>query len=112
MAWGTWWEIFGDAQLNALETEISVSNQNIAAAANYAAVRAIVRETRSQYFPSVTVGASIAYLRLSVFPAANSLSGATSPNIHFRRRHRGNPNCGDVYGIRCIRLSSPHKPTP
>lgn len=78
MARGVWWEMFGDAQLNALETQIVVSNQNIAvAAANYAAARAIVRETRSQFFPSVTAGASISNSRLSVFPAINLSSGTT-----------------------------------
>src|SRR5437588_11837474 len=29
---GTWWEMFGDARLNDLETQVNVSNQNIAAA--------------------------------------------------------------------------------
>jgi len=78
MARGSWWEIFGDPQLNALEAQIVISNQNIAAAAaNYAAARAIVRETRSQYFPSLTAGASISYSRVSVFPAANVSSGTT-----------------------------------
>src|SRR3984893_1744277 len=44
---GNWWEIFNDAQLNALEEQVSVSNQNIAAAAaNFLAARAVVRQTR------------------------------------------------------------------
>lgn len=30
---GAWWESFNDAQLNALEQKVNVSNQNIAAAA-------------------------------------------------------------------------------
>lgn len=30
---GKWWEIFNDPQLNALEEQVNVSNQNIAAAA-------------------------------------------------------------------------------
>jgi NodT family efflux transporter outer membrane factor (OMF) lipoprotein len=78
LARGQWWEIFGDPQLNTLETEVVISNQNIAvAAANYAAARAIVRETRSQYFPSLTGGASIENSRVSVFPAANISSGTT-----------------------------------
>ena len=57
---GKWWEIFGDPELNALEEQVSVSNQNVAAAfANFMAARAIVRQARSQYFPTVTVGPSI-----------------------------------------------------
>lgn len=78
MARGQWWEMFGDVQLNTLEAQIVISNQNIAAAAeNYAAARAIVRETRSQYFPSLTAGASVTSSRISVFPAANLNSGTT-----------------------------------
>jgi NodT family efflux transporter outer membrane factor (OMF) lipoprotein len=57
---GKWWEIFGDTQLNALEEQVSVSNQNVAAAfANFMAARAVVRQARSQYLPTVSVGASI-----------------------------------------------------
>src|SRR5208283_234357 len=57
---GKWWEIFGDTQLNALEEQVNVSNQNVAAAfANFMAARALVRQARSQYFPTVSVGASI-----------------------------------------------------
>jgi len=57
---GNWWEIFGDPQLNALEEQVNISNQNVAAAfASFMAARAVVREARSQYFPTVSVGASI-----------------------------------------------------
>ena len=35
---GKWWEIFGDPQLNALEEQVNISNQNVAAAfANFMA---------------------------------------------------------------------------
>jgi len=58
---GNWWEIFGDPQLKSLEEQVNISNQNVAAAfANFMAARALVREARSQYFPTVTVGPSIA----------------------------------------------------
>jgi NodT family efflux transporter outer membrane factor (OMF) lipoprotein len=57
---GKWWEILGDTQLNTLEEQVNVSNQNVAAAfANFMAARALVREARAQYFPTVTAGASI-----------------------------------------------------
>ena len=40
---GKWWEIFGDPGLNSLEEQVSVSNQNIAAAAaSYLEARALV----------------------------------------------------------------------
>ncbi len=57
---GKWWETLGDPQLNTLEEQVSISNQNVAAAfANFMAARALVREARAQYFPTVTAGASI-----------------------------------------------------
>ena len=56
---GTWWERFNDPELNRLEESLNISNQNIAAAiANVEAARAIVRQSRSQYFPLVTAGTS------------------------------------------------------
>ena len=57
---GKWWEVFNDPQLNELEEKASSSNQEIAAAAdNFLAARALVREARSQYFPTVTANPSI-----------------------------------------------------
>jgi len=57
---GKWWEIFGDTELNALEEQVDISNQNIAAAfASFMAARAIVRQARAQYFPTVSVSTSI-----------------------------------------------------
>jgi NodT family efflux transporter outer membrane factor (OMF) lipoprotein len=65
---GEWWAGFTDPQLNALEQSLNKSNQNIAAAAAAVdAARAIVRESRSQYFPTVTGGAAITNSRLSTF---------------------------------------------
>jgi NodT family efflux transporter outer membrane factor (OMF) lipoprotein len=58
---GPWWELFGDAELNALAAQVEVSNQNVAAAvAAYAQARALVAEQRATLFPTVNldVGAS------------------------------------------------------
>jgi NodT family efflux transporter outer membrane factor (OMF) lipoprotein len=53
---GNWWEIFGDAQLNALEEQVNVSNQNIAVAeAQFRAARAAVGIANADLFPTVTV---------------------------------------------------------
>lgn len=57
---GKWWEIFNDPQLNTLEDQVNVSNQSIASAfATYMAARALVKQARSQYYPTVTVNPSI-----------------------------------------------------
>jgi NodT family efflux transporter outer membrane factor (OMF) lipoprotein len=54
---GKWWEIFQDAKLNELEEQINVSNQNLKAAeAQYIQARALVRQNRADYFPTITVG--------------------------------------------------------
>ena len=61
---GKWWEIFNDPQLNALEEKVNVSNQNIAAAvASFFAARALVKEARSQLFPTVTTNPAITVQR-------------------------------------------------
>jgi NodT family efflux transporter outer membrane factor (OMF) lipoprotein len=56
---GHWWEIFGDQQLNALEEQIDASNQNLKAAqAQFLQARALLRQSRSAYFPTVTAQAA------------------------------------------------------
>jgi NodT family efflux transporter outer membrane factor (OMF) lipoprotein len=63
---GKWWERFNDPKVNVLEDKLDISNQNIAAAAaNVLAARAMIREARAQYFPTVTGGPSITNSRLS-----------------------------------------------
>ena len=63
---GKWWEVFQDAQLNALEDEINVSNQTLKAAqAQFEQARAAVRINRSAQFPYVTTGASATRNKLS-----------------------------------------------
>ena len=57
---GNWWTMFNDPQLNALEEQVNISNQNVQSAmASYMAARALVKEARSQYFPTVSVGPGI-----------------------------------------------------
>jgi NodT family efflux transporter outer membrane factor (OMF) lipoprotein len=75
---GKWWEAFGDAQLNALEERVNISNQNIAAAAAaFRTARATVREARAQYYPSVTAGASVTNSHLVIPQAAGTPVGKT-----------------------------------
>ena len=63
---GKWWQGFNDPELNQLEEKLTISNQNIAAAAaNVQAARAMIREARAQYFPTLTVNPGITNSRLS-----------------------------------------------
>ncbi len=62
-----WWEVFNDPQLNALEEQVNISNQNIAAAAaNFLSARALVKQARSRYFPTVTTVPAISNERQPV----------------------------------------------
>jgi NodT family efflux transporter outer membrane factor (OMF) lipoprotein len=75
---GKWWETFGDPQLNGLEEQVNISNQTVAAAfANFMAARALVREARAQYFPTVTAGASITRQRQATTGANGQPTGTT-----------------------------------
>jgi len=57
---GKWWEIYNDPQLNALEEQVSISNQNLlAAAARYREARDAVRIARSSLFPTASATASV-----------------------------------------------------
>jgi NodT family efflux transporter outer membrane factor (OMF) lipoprotein len=70
---GTWWEIFDDPHLNALEARVSISNQNLAVAeAQYREARALVREARASYFPTVTLGLGYTRSRQSTTIAGSS----------------------------------------
>src|SRR5213594_795472 len=63
---GAWWEVFADPQLNALAAQVSVSNQDVAVAeAQFRQARALVREARAAYFPTVTLGIGYARSRQS-----------------------------------------------
>jgi outer membrane protein TolC len=76
---GAWWQVFGDPELNALEDQVNPSNQNVAAAmANFLAARALVKQARSQYSPTVTAGPSITALRVPFATAPTGSSTAAS----------------------------------
>src|SRR5271167_3711190 len=59
---GQWWVIYNEPELNALEDQLNQSNQSIAQAYhNFIAARAVVRQARASYYP--TVSASPGYTR-------------------------------------------------
>ena len=72
---GTWWELFGDAELNRLETMATTGNQELAAAlAHFEQARALVNVARADLFPQVSAASSFSRQRSS----ANSVSGKSS----------------------------------
>ncbi|HEY4710946.1 MAG TPA: efflux transporter outer membrane subunit [Candidatus Acidoferrales bacterium] len=81
---GKWWEIFGDPELNSLEDQVNVSNQSIASAeASFMAARAMVKEARSQLFPTVTTSPSVTREKQSAnlkeFSTSSSGLGGSTP---------------------------------
>jgi NodT family efflux transporter outer membrane factor (OMF) lipoprotein len=73
---GKWWEIFNDPELNALEDQLDINNQNIKQYfENFMAARALVRQARSQFFPTATVGFN--YSRSRGSPNLGNNIGAT-----------------------------------
>jgi NodT family efflux transporter outer membrane factor (OMF) lipoprotein len=76
---GTWWEVFRDPELNSLEDQIQVSNQNLKIAeAQYQQARAMLRISRSNYFPTITGGLSVAPTQLSENRPLSTLSKVTN----------------------------------
>jgi NodT family efflux transporter outer membrane factor (OMF) lipoprotein len=80
---GRWWEIYNDPALNDLETQITISNQNVLAAmARYREARDQVRVARASLFPTVTTTPAVTRSRTSGTFArgsnvVNAVSGGT-----------------------------------
>jgi NodT family efflux transporter outer membrane factor (OMF) lipoprotein len=79
---GNWWELFQDPQLNSLELQIDVSNQNLKAAqAQYIQARALVRYSRADLFPTVSVNPSATRTKTSSRrPPPNSIFNGITTN--------------------------------
>ena len=78
---GKWWEVFNEPELNALEEELVVNNQSIKASfENFMQARAMVAQARSQYWPTVSVGASWSRSKSSgnLFNSSTANAGRTS----------------------------------
>jgi NodT family efflux transporter outer membrane factor (OMF) lipoprotein len=79
LARGKWWEIYNDPELNALEEQVSVSNQNlIAAEAQFREAKFSVKIARSNLYPTISVEPSIVNGRASVNPNSGPQTSAPS----------------------------------
>jgi outer membrane protein, multidrug efflux system len=78
---GSWWELFGDPELNRLETLAVTNNQQLAAAyANIQQARALVKVAGADFFPQLSANPSYSRQRISANQsrgAASSSHGAT-----------------------------------
>jgi outer membrane protein, multidrug efflux system len=74
---GSWWEMFGDPELNRLEGLATTNNQQLAAAlANFQQARALVNVARADYFPQLSANPSYTRQRSS----AGQSRGSASPS--------------------------------
>ncbi len=63
---GTWWELFADPQLTALEVQVPTGNQNLKGLeARFREARAAIRFNRASEFPTISTSPSIASVRAS-----------------------------------------------
>jgi len=82
---GEWWAIYQDSQLNALETQVSISNQNVLGAlARYREARDQARIARASQLPSVTAAVSITTVRPPPSVARpNTINTAIGNNVDY-----------------------------
>jgi len=82
--YGKWWEIYNDPALNALEEQVSISNQSVMQAeAQYREARAAVREARSALFPTVSAGLGITNAHAGGASNTTTSSTRSSFNLPF-----------------------------
>ncbi|RKU02011.1 RND transporter [Burkholderia sp. Nafp2/4-1b] len=78
---GAWWTVFGDADLNALEARVDVSNQTVKKAlADLQQARAMVDYQHAGFLPTITAGAAQSRARVSQNRLGSSLAGKTTPD--------------------------------
>jgi NodT family efflux transporter outer membrane factor (OMF) lipoprotein len=76
---GSWWAMFGDAELDALMARVEVSNQTIRAAeARFRQARALSDQARSGLFPSVSANGAVTRSKQPSLPNAPSATGAVT----------------------------------
>ena len=80
---GTWWELFGDPQLNALEEQLTVSNEDLKAAeARFREARAMIRVNRSSELPTVSTAPAAAYARNGNTPISTSTLNESATGVY------------------------------
>src|SRR4051812_33886058 len=72
---GNWWEIFGDAKLNALADQVNISNENVRTAeARLRQAEALVEQSRSGLWPTLALSAGVTRSRSPVVVGASGNS--------------------------------------
>ncbi|MDB5989516.1 MAG: efflux system, outer rane lipoprotein NodT family [Herbaspirillum sp.] len=96
---GPWWQIYGDAQLNALEEQVNVSSQSVQKSiATLKQARAMVDYARAGYFPSLTASANAARTRYSANVIDRATSGLIIPDYALALNATWEPDLWDKIG--------------
>lgn len=75
---GPWWEMFGDSELNELESQLTISNQDLKVAqARFQQARAAVRFNRASQYPTISTAPGIVSLRDSANRPYFNTTGST-----------------------------------
>ena len=78
LARGQWWQLYNDAELNALVERLNVSNQNLAASeAQFRQARALVQGARAAFMPTVSGSAGATRGSQASSSSTASSSGVT-----------------------------------
>jgi NodT family efflux transporter outer membrane factor (OMF) lipoprotein len=68
---GSWWQIFGDSELNKLEEQVAGSNESLKIAdARLREARAAIRFNRASQFPTISTSPSANYVKNSDFSSS------------------------------------------
>ena len=79
LARGAWWELYEDAQLNALVEQLNRSNQTVAQSeAQFRQAQAMVRSARGAFFPSVDLNVGKTRSSQGTGSSSSSLSSSSS----------------------------------
>jgi NodT family efflux transporter outer membrane factor (OMF) lipoprotein len=88
---GDWWEIFDEPELNLLENRLNINNQTIKAYfEDFMEARALIREARAQYFPTLSIGPSYSLQRSST-NVSNYANAGNSGSSSATNTGAGNP---------------------
>ena len=77
---GSWWKVFHDPELDALEPQVEISNQTLKAdEANFRQALALIAEARSQLYPTLSANGAVQRANVGGTPLTTlSLEGAAS----------------------------------
>ena len=79
---GKWWKVFGDAELDTLIEQVSVSNQSLKVSeARYRQAQALTQSARAAYLPTISANAGATRSRAASARSAGNAAAVTNYNL-------------------------------